>query len=162
METNLRVSYQAISLVMVNNGHYIHFSFTKISIINWLLMLIHLFQTPHASKCGWTEWNSLLCYLQYHWLIMILLFSISKNKSVLATFCIPVLQPNAIHSQPLPTPFAPPPSPQSYWVLVLELQARWKINKRNWWEKKIQISTTQSNSFCWLFDHSITSLSSYT
>ena len=75
-----------------------------------LLILIHLFQPPPAIKCEWTEWHGTTCSVTYHWLIMILLLGISKNKSVLATFCIPVLQP--IHSAI--APFAPPlPPPHS-------------------------------------------------
>ena len=54
-----------------------------------------------------SELNGTTCFVTDHSLIMILRLGISKNKSVQATFCIPVLQP--IHSAI--TPFAPPPSP---------------------------------------------------
>ena len=118
----LRDSYLAryISVTInTNNEWSLHsFFFWKISIINWLLyllILIHLFQPPHANKCEWTEWNNLLCYQP-----MILLLDISKNKSVLATFCIHAcaLQSYATTVQRLPIlfiqPFHPlllPPSP---------------------------------------------------
>ena len=65
---------------------------------------------------------------------------ISKGKGVLhCTFCIPVLFIQTLHTSLLPLP-------QSYRVLVFELQGRWlkwKKNKRNGWKKKtIQIPTT--------------------
>ena len=88
-----------------------------------------------VSELNGTTWSVI-----YHWLIMILLLGISKNKIVLATFCIPVLQQSLpIHSA-IACTLCSSPLPQSYRVLVLELQARRKINKRNGWKKKIQIS----------------------
>ena len=114
-----------------------------------LLILIHLFQPPRACKQVLVNWIEQPA-VTYHWLIMILLIDISKNKRVLATFCIPVLQHSVyvpIHSAI--APFAPTPLPQSYQVLVLEHQARWKINKRNGWEKRFKYPQ-QSNNFYWL------------
>ena len=91
-----------------------------------LLILIHLFQPPHASKQVWVNWMEQL----------ILQLGISKNKSVLATFCIPVLTAYSFSHwhctlcSSLPFQILLSPS------LVLELQARWKIIKRSGWEKK--------------------------
>ena len=121
------------------NSHYIHFS-NKLTPI--LLILLHLFQSPHAIKWEWT--NGTTCSVSYVPLIlMVLLLFISKNKSVLTTFCIPVRATAPTYSFSHYGLLLPPPAilPQSYRVVVLELQARWKINKMAV-EKKIWISTT--------------------
>ena len=57
-----------------------------------LLILIHLFQPLRGMQASVSELNGTTCSVTYHWLIIILLLGISKNESVLATFCIPVLQ----------------------------------------------------------------------
>ena len=61
------------------------------------------------------ELNGTTCTVTYHWLIMILLLDISKNKSVLATFCIP--NPATVQRLPIhlaiAAPFAPPHPPTS-------------------------------------------------
>ena len=124
-----------------------------------LLILIHLFQPPHASKCEWTEWNNLLCYLplidndivvRYLKMKVCWLHSAFQSCNTVPTYSFSHC---TLCSSPLP---------QSYRVLVLELQARWKINKRNGWEKKIRISTTIKQLLLTvMFDHSIASLSSY-
>ena len=68
---------------------------------------------------------------------------ISKSKSVLHS----VFQFYSLSHIPI-APFAPPSRPQSYRVLVLELQGRWKKNQRNGWEKKRLEYPQQSKSFC--------------
>ena len=50
-----------------------------------------------------------------------------------AKFCIPILFIQPLYPS---LPPSPNPDPKSYRVLVLELQARGKKNKRNEWEKK--------------------------
>ena len=75
-----------------------------------LLILIHLFQPLRRMQASVSELNGTTCSVTYHWLIIILLLGISKNESVLATFCIPVLQQRLpIFIQPLHPLFLLPP-----------------------------------------------------
>ena len=79
-----------------------------------LLILIHLSISATACKqvlVNWMEQPAVTC----HWFIMVLLLGISKNKNVLAKFCITVLQQSAylrIHYSaiaPFASPSLPPP-----------------------------------------------------
>ena len=60
-----------------------------------------------------------------------------------------ILHSSPVHSAIAPFAF-PSPLFQSYRVLVIEFQERWKKNKRNGRKKRFEYPQ-QSNSFCWLF-----------
>ena len=86
-------------------------------------------------------------------LLLIILLSLKAESKL-------VLHSSNLQSYPLShhcIPFAPLriPPPQillgTYRVLLLELQERWKKNKRNEWKKRRFEYAQQSNCFCWLF-----------
>ena len=133
------------------NRHYIHFFKNKYKKLTPIL-LIYLFWPPRASKCEWnsSEWNNLLCYL----LLIISIIVTSKSKLKVCYI---------LHSSPMNIHSAFIPLPQYYWVLVLELQAKWKKKKRCGWKRKTFEYPQQSNSFSWLFRsfNMAASLSSY-
>ena len=108
--------------VMVN-GHYIHFYKNRYNKVNPIL-LVHLFLPPCASKCEWMEQP---LSVTYYWSYII----ISKSKCVLNS-----ASQSYSFSHCTLRSLSPNPVPKSYRVLVLELQARGKKNKRNGWEKK--------------------------
>ena len=88
-------------------GHYIHFYKNKYYKLTPIL--IQFFSTT-PMQASVSEWNSLLCYL----LLLIILLSLKEKVCYI------------LHSNPIYSTIAlfAPPFPQSYRVLVLELQAR--------------------------------------
>ena len=125
------------------NRHYIHFFKNKYKKLTPIL-LIYLFWPPRASKCEWnsSEWNNLLCYL----LLIISIIVTSKSKLKVCYI---------LHSSPMNIHSAFIPLPQYYWVLVLELQAKWKKKKRCGWKKKPSNIHNNQTALADSLDHSI-------
>ena len=82
-----------------------------------LLILINLFQTPHASKCEWTEWNKLLSYLP------LIDNDIVVKYLYIAGYILHSTSPYSLFIQPLHPLLLPSSLPKSYRVLHLELQS---------------------------------------
>ena len=127
--------------VMVN-GHCIHFYKNKYNKLTPSYIINTFILTTQCKRVNGTTCSATIL-LTADYIV------ISKGKGVLhCTFCIPVLFIQTLHTSLLPLP-------QSYRVLVFELQGRWlkwKKNKRNGWKKKRFKYPQQSNSlFCWLF-----------
>ena len=58
--------WEIATYVSVNGQWYIHFYKNKYNKLTPIL-LIHLFRSPYASQCEWTEWNNLLLLPATDW-----------------------------------------------------------------------------------------------